>query len=111
MYKDIEQLIKACDRADLNTLWSLVQRKSKNAKKPDVKQQELFVELKRMYKPYPADVYWNFPSQDRTISWKFYDPCGVHHLPTIVGVDIFIFADLVYPLSTEVLIGMKSSKL
>lgn len=59
----------------------------------------------------PTDVYWKFPNQDRTLLWKFYASCGVHHLSTKGGVDMFMLADIVYPLSTEVLIGMMSSKL
>ena len=103
IYNNIESLVKFCDREDLDTLWKLVQLDLKIAGKADVKEQELFVDLKRMYEPNPAYVYWNFPTQDRTLLWKFYDSCNVHHLSTKGGVDIFML--------TEMLIGMMSSTL
>ena len=64
-----------------------------------------------MYAPDPVDVHWNFPSQDRTLLWQLYDTSSVYHLSTKGGVDLFMLTDVAYPLSTEVLIAMMSSKL
>lgn len=100
-YKNMETLVKSCDREDLDTLWKLVQLDFMTPGNADVKAQELFMKLKRLYEPTPTDVYWNFPSQDRTLLWNFYASCGVHHLSTKGGVDMFMLADIVYPLSTE----------
>ena len=45
VYKNFEQLIRASDREDLDTLWRLVQEKLKTTWKPDVKEQEVWVEF------------------------------------------------------------------
>ena len=107
----MEALAKSCDREDLDTLWKLVQLDLKNGRKADVKAQELFVDLQRMFAPNPADVYWNFSISDKTTLWQLYATSGVHHLSIKGGVDIFMLTDMVYPLSTDVLYGMMTSKL
>ncbi|PWA45788.1 synaptobrevin, Longin-like domain protein [Artemisia annua] len=61
----METLVKSCDREDLDTLWKLVQLDFKNGGKADVKAQELYVDLQRMFAPSSADVHWSFPSQDK----------------------------------------------
>ena len=80
--KSFQELIRRSDREDLDRLWELVKKKLKTIKKPDVKEQELWVELHRLYEPDPADIYWNFPIHDLSTSWKFYDSCNVHQLST-----------------------------
>jgi hypothetical protein len=86
--KSFEHSIRTIDRVDLDRLWELVQVKIKIVKKPDVKEQELWVALQRLYKPDLADIYWNFPCHDLSTLWKFYDSCNVHHLSTQGGVDV-----------------------
>jgi hypothetical protein len=61
VYKRFEDLIRAIDRVELDRLWELVQERIKTVKKLDAKEQDLWVELHRLYKPDPADIYWNFP--------------------------------------------------
>ncbi|PWA94003.1 hypothetical protein CTI12_AA064530 [Artemisia annua] len=100
-YKNMETLLKSCDREDLDTLWKLVQLDFKNGGRSDVKAQELYVELHRMFAPSSAYVHWSFPSQDKTLLWQLYTISGVHHISIKGGVDIFMLTNVVYPLSTE----------
>ncbi|PWA78126.1 hypothetical protein CTI12_AA218860 [Artemisia annua] len=81
-YKNMKEMVKSCDREVLDTLWQLVQLGIKTANEIDVKAQELFVKLQRMYAPDLTDVHWTFPCQDKTI-------CGSY---TIIAVFI------IYPL-------------
>ena len=111
VYKNFEALLRSCDREDLDTFWRMVQEKLNTAWKPNVKEQELWVDLRRLYEPDPTDVYWNFPCHDLSTSWKFYDSWHVHHLSTQVGVDLFMLAEMEYPLSVGVLAVMIYLKL
>lgn len=76
-----------------------------------MKEQELWVELYRLYEPDPADIYWNFPIYYLSTSWKFYDSCNVHQLSTQGGVDVFMLAEKEYPLSANLLTVMISKKI
>ena len=82
VYKDIQQLVKACTRDDLNMMWNLVQMKFQTSTFTEVKEHELCVELKRLYEPDPTDGYWMFPYQASNISWRYYASYDVHHLST-----------------------------
>ena len=57
VYKRFVDLIRTIDREDLDRLWELVQEKLITNKKAGVKEQELWVELHRLYKPDPADIH------------------------------------------------------
>jgi hypothetical protein len=76
-----------------------------------VKEQELWVELNRLYELDSIDVCWNFPCHDLSTKWRFYDSCNVHHLSTKGIVDIFMLAKLEYPLRAGVLAVMVSLKI
>nr|GFD31094.1 hypothetical protein [Tanacetum cinerariifolium] len=45
------------------------------------KEMELWVELKRMYKPDPEDQLWTLTQNymHASVEWKLYDLSGVHH--------------------------------
>ena len=111
VYKRFVDLIRSLDREDLDRLWELVQERIKTVKKLDAKEQDLWVELHRLYKPDPADIYWNFPCQHFSTSWKFYDSCNVHQLSTQGGVDVFMLAEKEYPLAVSLLAVMISTKI
>lgn len=64
VYRDFETLVKACDKEDLNTIWRMVQEKSKEGEVTDVKAKELWVHLKRLYEPDVSDRYWKFQAMD-----------------------------------------------
>ena len=76
-----------------------------------MKEQELWVELHRLYEPDPADIYWNFPIHDLSTSWKFNDSCNVHQLSTQGGVDVFMLAEKEYSLSANLLDVMISKNI
>ena len=112
MYKRFMDLIRTIDREDLDRLWELVQEKLITNKKAGVKEQELRVELHRLYKPDPADIHWTFPAcHDLSAQWKFYDSCNVHHLSTQGGIDLFMLTEKEYPLTASLLGVMISSKI
>ncbi|PWA95250.1 hypothetical protein CTI12_AA052010 [Artemisia annua] len=111
VYKGMEDLIRTIDREDLDRLWELVQEKLKTKQKHDVKEQELWVELHRLYKPDPADIHWNFRCYDRSNVWKFYDSCNVHHISTQGGMDVFMLAEKEYPLSASLLAVLISTQI
>ena len=43
--------------------------------------------------------------------WKLYDTCGVHHVYTEDGIDIYLLVEKEYPLSQGVMILMLLDKL
>ncbi|GJZ84641.1 hypothetical protein Tco_0649980, partial [Tanacetum coccineum] len=45
------------------------------------------------------------------ITWRLYDTCGVHHVSTKDGVDIYMLVEREYPLSRGVLTQMLVAKL
>ncbi|GJR23165.1 hypothetical protein Tco_0971692 [Tanacetum coccineum] len=45
------------------------------------------------------------------ITWRLYDTCGVHHVSTKDGIDIYMLVEKEYPLSRGVLIQMLAAKL
>ena len=110
-YRDMKEMVKSCDREDLNTLWQTVQLDFKAGRNFDVKAQELVADLQRMFAPNSVDVYWSVSSQEQITSWQLYTKSGVHHLTIKGGVDLFMLTDKVYPLSPDVLYGMMTSKL
>ncbi|GJT77671.1 hypothetical protein Tco_1044396 [Tanacetum coccineum] len=51
-----EDMLKAFDREDLDTLWSLVKEKFRSAEPTEDMEQALWVELKRLYEPDKEDA-------------------------------------------------------
>ena len=48
VYRDFEDLVRSCDRADLDTLWNLAQAKYKDEDPKSVKAMELWVHFRRL---------------------------------------------------------------
>ena len=92
------ELIKACDIDDLNTLWRLVQDRFNADKLKDMKEMQLWVDLRRLYEPDINDRFWKFESPCVKNSSFYYDAREVHHVSTTDGVDAFMFAEKEYPL-------------
>ena len=82
----------------LDGLWKMTQEKHKAGLLVNVKAQELWVYLKRLYEPDFTDRYWKFEAQDLSTTWTYYDTCEVHQVATTDGVDVFMFAEKEYPL-------------
>nr|GEY19587.1 hypothetical protein [Tanacetum cinerariifolium] len=76
------------------------------------KEMELWVELKRLYKPDVEDQLWTHTQNlmHAPVEWKLYDTCGVHHV-TSKDKDIFMLMEKDYPLKKGLAIEMISYKL
>ncbi|GJW93902.1 hypothetical protein Tco_0173574 [Tanacetum coccineum] len=53
-----EDMLKAFNKEDLDTLWSLVKEKFRSAEPTEDMEQALWVELKRLYEPDKEDALW-----------------------------------------------------
>jgi hypothetical protein len=111
IFKNFENLLRACSRMDLDELWDLVQKKLKTKYKPDAKEQELWVKFSRLYDPNPTDTHWKFPYHDLSVSWEYFSMSHIHHLSTQSGIELFMLGEKEYPLSYEVLSVLISNKL
>ncbi|GKA78100.1 hypothetical protein Tco_0784637 [Tanacetum coccineum] len=75
------------------------------------KEIEIWVELKRLFEPDIDDELWKCQKYIHDITWRLYDTCGVHHVSTKDGVDIYMLVEREYPLSRGVLTQMLIAKL
>nr|GEW88348.1 hypothetical protein [Tanacetum cinerariifolium] len=70
------------------------------------------VELKRLFKPNAADVFWKLQRyMHDPLTWKLYTNCGVHQVSSTRRHDIFMLTEKDYPLINVVMILMLSVKL
>ncbi|GKB09865.1 hypothetical protein Tco_0843788 [Tanacetum coccineum] len=69
------------------------------------------VELKKLFEPNIDDELWKLQNHIHDLIWKLYDSCGVHHVSTEKGIDIYMLAENAYPLSRETLTLMLVAKL
>nr|GEX23141.1 hypothetical protein [Tanacetum cinerariifolium] len=98
-YQFFIDLLKHLDREDLNQLWALVKESLSNMPPTSDKEIELWVELKRLYKPDDEDQLWIHTQNlmHALVEWKLYDTCGVHHV-TAKDKEIFMLVEKDYPL-------------
>nr|GEX09655.1 retrovirus-related Pol polyprotein from transposon TNT 1-94 [Tanacetum cinerariifolium] len=76
------------------------------------KEKALWVELKRLYEPNAADVFWKLQRyMHDPLTWKLYTNCEVHQVSSTRRHDIFMFPKKDYPLTDVVLLLMLSTKL
>ncbi|GKB06399.1 putative ribonuclease H-like domain-containing protein [Tanacetum coccineum] len=69
------------------------------------------VELKRLFEPDIDDELWKIQKHIHDLSSKLYDSCGVHHVSTEKGIDIYMLIEKEYPLLRGVLTLMLVAKL
>ncbi|GJV73548.1 putative ribonuclease H-like domain-containing protein [Tanacetum coccineum] len=69
------------------------------------------VELKRLFEPDTDDELWKLQKHIHDLTWKLYDSCGVHHVSTEKGIDIYMLVEKEYPLSRGTLTLMLVAKL
>nr|GEW25806.1 ribonuclease H-like domain-containing protein [Tanacetum cinerariifolium] len=76
------------------------------------KENEPWVELKRMFKPNSKDQLWTYDQafMHDALDWKLYDTCGVHHVST-KNQEIFMLVEKDYPLRKGLASVMISNKL
>ncbi|GJX53132.1 hypothetical protein Tco_0281501 [Tanacetum coccineum] len=112
VYQVFEDMLKNFDRDDLVKLWSLVHERFNSTKLTDDKAKELWVELKRLFKPDENDTLWKIQRyMHDPLTWKLYDTCGVHHVSTERGHDIFMLVEKDYPLTRALMTLMLCNKL
>nr|GEY19964.1 hypothetical protein [Tanacetum cinerariifolium]GEY21146.1 hypothetical protein [Tanacetum cinerariifolium] len=106
------EALQHLDRDDLNQLWALVKEYLSIRPASSDKEMELWVELKRLYKPDPEDQLWaqtqNF--MHAPVEWKLYDLCRVHQV-TAKDQEIFMLVEKDYPLRKGVALVMICYKL
>ncbi|GKE44658.1 hypothetical protein Tco_1471942 [Tanacetum coccineum] len=111
VYQFFDDMLKAFDREDLVKLWSLVKEKFNSTKPTKDKEIEIWVELKRLFEPDIDDELWMLQKHIHDLTWRLYDSCGVHHVSTEKGIDIYILIEKEYPLSRGTLTQMLIAKL
>ncbi|GJZ50967.1 hypothetical protein Tco_0605482 [Tanacetum coccineum] len=64
----------------------------------------LWVELKRLFEPDKDDVLWKLQRyMHDPLTWRLYGSCGVHHVSSTRGHDVYMLIEKDYPLSTAVM--------
>ncbi|GJY55190.1 hypothetical protein Tco_0446854 [Tanacetum coccineum] len=97
---------------DLVMLWNLVKERFSSTEPTDDKERTLWVELKRLFEPNTDDTLWKLQRyMHDPLKWRLYDTCGVHHVSTERGIDIFMLVEKEYPLSKGVLTLMLVNRL
>ncbi|GJU43382.1 hypothetical protein Tco_1200648 [Tanacetum coccineum] len=112
LYQTFDDMLKKFNREDLDKLWSLVQETHKSRDLKDDKEKQLWVELKRLYEQYPKDQLWALQRyMHDPLVRRLYDLCGVHHVSTIRGHEIFMLVEKNYPLTKGLTTVRISNKL
>ncbi|GJY45233.1 hypothetical protein Tco_0434296 [Tanacetum coccineum] len=90
----------------------LVKERFSTTEPTNDKEKELWVELKRLFEPDSDDTLWKLQRYIHDpLVWRLYDTCGVHHVSSIRGHDIFMLIEKDYPLSKGVQMLMLDNKL
>nr|GEW33296.1 hypothetical protein [Tanacetum cinerariifolium] len=93
-------------------LMKLVKERFSSAEPNEDKERALWVELKRLFEPDANDVLWKLQRyMHASLTWRLYSDCGVHHVSSTKGHDIYMLTEKDYPLSNAVMILMLSGKL
>ncbi|GJV67907.1 putative ribonuclease H-like domain-containing protein [Tanacetum coccineum] len=112
VYQLFEEMLRKFDREDLDKLWSLVKETFSTTDPTEDKEKMLWVELKRLYEPDPRDQLWALQKyMHDPLEWKLYDTCGVHHVSTGRGHEIFMLVEKDYPLTKGLTTVMLCTKL
>ncbi|GJU60632.1 putative reverse transcriptase domain-containing protein [Tanacetum coccineum] len=99
-YQTFDDMLKKFDRDDLAKLWNLVKERFRIIKSTEDKARELWVELKRLFEPDDNDTLWKLQRyMHDPLKWWLYDTCGVHHVSTERGHDIYMLVEKDYPLT------------
>ncbi|GKD86920.1 hypothetical protein Tco_1358074, partial [Tanacetum coccineum] len=112
VYHTFDDMLKRFDRDDLDKLWSLVKERFSSTYPTYDKERTLWVELKRLFEPDTDDILWKLQRyMHDPLTWRLYDTCGVHHVSTDRGHDIFMLVEKDYPLTRGILTLMLCNKL
>nr|GEW09304.1 copia protein [Tanacetum cinerariifolium] len=101
---DYEIHFEGFDKDDLVALWRLVKEKFSTAVPTEDKEKALWVELKKLFEPNAADVFWKLQRyMHDPLTWKLYTNCEIHP-PSIklqVDEDCEMCRDLVMKIFME----------
>ncbi|GJV30480.1 hypothetical protein Tco_1386928 [Tanacetum coccineum] len=112
VYQIFEDMLKRFDRDDLEKLWDLVKKRFRSTEPTVDKEKVLWVELKRLFEPNDDDTLWKLQRyMHDPLKWRLYDTCGVHHVSTERGHDIFMLVEKDYPLTRALMTVMLANKL
>nr|GEV28406.1 putative ribonuclease H-like domain-containing protein [Tanacetum cinerariifolium] len=93
-------------------LYRLVKERFSTAVPTEDKEKALWVDLKRLFEPNAADVFWKLQRyMHDPLTWKLYTNCGVHQVSSTKRHDIFMLTEKDYPLIDVVMILMLSENL
>ncbi|GJT33034.1 retrovirus-related pol polyprotein from transposon TNT 1-94 [Tanacetum coccineum] len=111
VYINFGAMLKSISRDDLTELYRIVMNRY-GMDGPEDKLEKIFWKyLKDMFEePLSTDPVWSLLSQQRIISWRYYDTCRVHCL-NLESMDIYMLSERKYPLSAEVCQTMLKMKL
>ncbi|GJV60960.1 hypothetical protein Tco_1467060 [Tanacetum coccineum] len=88
-YQTFDDMLKKFNRDDLDKLWSL-----------------------RLFEPDIDDILWKLQRyMHDPLTWRLYNTCGVHHVSTDRGHDIFMLVEKDYPLTRGLITVMLANKL
>ncbi|GJX14806.1 hypothetical protein Tco_0206564 [Tanacetum coccineum] len=98
-------------RDDLTELYRIVMNRYGMDGPEDELEKVFWKYLKNMFEePLSTDPIWSLLSQQRIISWRYYDSCRVHCL-NLESMDIYMLIERKYPLSVEICKAMLDKKL
>ncbi|GJV45080.1 hypothetical protein Tco_1429616, partial [Tanacetum coccineum] len=90
---------------------NMVKEKFNSTEPTDDKEREIWVELKRLFESDIDDELWKLQKHIQDLTWKLYDSCGVHHVSTKEGIDIYMLVEREYSFSRGTLTLMLVVKL
>ncbi|GJZ56610.1 hypothetical protein Tco_0611803 [Tanacetum coccineum] len=97
---------------DLEKLWDLVKKMFSSTEPTIDKEKVVWVELKRLFEPDNDDTLWKLQRyMHDPLKSRLYDICGVHHVSTERGHDIFMLVKKDYPLKRALMTVMLANKL
>ncbi|GJS73499.1 hypothetical protein Tco_0706340 [Tanacetum coccineum] len=111
VYQFFKDMLKNFDRDDLVKLWDLVRERFSSTEPTDDKERALWVELKRLFEPDTDDLLELQRYMHDPLTWRLYDTCGVHHVSTETGLDIFMLVEKDYPMTRGLPMLMLVNKL
>ncbi|GKD79827.1 hypothetical protein Tco_1342448 [Tanacetum coccineum] len=111
-YQSFEDMLKAFDKEELDTLWSLVKEKFRSAEPTKDMEKALWVELKRLYEPDKEDALWKLQRyMHDPLTWRLYGSCAVYYVFLTRGHYIYMFPEKDYPLTNNVMMLMLCRRL
>ncbi|GJV06271.1 hypothetical protein Tco_1343927 [Tanacetum coccineum] len=111
VYINFGAMLKDISRDDLTELYRIVMNRYGMDGPEDELEKVFWKYLKNMFEePLSTDPIWSLLSQQRIISWRYYDSCRVHCL-NLESMDIYMLIERKYPLSVEICKTMLNKKL